>query len=1241
MGRDLATAGITLSALKLSGWGARSLMGRVEGNSAFASFSRAALPQVATLGGLMLGHRMEEGLGLRPHVDGATTFVDSLSTLLVFHVSGRLLHHAMGPNYAALQREMEWRSQVLARTSRPRGETGDRPPLADLLTGMFAAPRPALAGAGVREGRGARPFRLPHILMMSNEGENGGGGRRSSSPPSADDAATTLKRPISPRPVSPEEAERMGRADTVMRGPEIVAPKPEAERVPETVLSEADPKTQLMPPAGDPVVAALRPPPLPREAAGAPKETEIEVAPEGVQTGVYDPRQLQAQRAAAVPADPTNLVPGNRLGPGGRYEVVRHLGGGGMGDVWEVMDRELGRAAVIKIPKAGLFEPEHLRRFDREVKIGANLDVRFVVPVYDVIEMVAGGLRVPVMRYVPGRDLHSILYGITRENPEVLRDFPAERRLELFAKLCEAVDSIHEDGIVHRDLKPANVRVTPEGNVLLMDFGLAKRQADGTNGHDSDAPDSPRSRLSMPARSVQAENITQAGVWQGTVGYIAPETLFSKPLGNFRSPDIFALGVMLYESMTGLHPFATYRNGDPALGEPARVPAREIHLINGVEYQRTIFNPHAPILWSHPEQRAKVEPPAFREVSSDPMPDFVYELERVARKAMDPDPAARYQTAREMMHDVLLAPARTEYARLSQIRTVRMAEIERQMQEAWSKFTIASQLNPDQWTEMKRTIRERRHLRSAWRQGLRDIVTSIIETTRGNPWPEAKKMIARASYELLVDGGDRMDSAERNALRETVRRYDVAIPNAELEADRIDAYRQALEGAIPLNLRAFGLEPGNPELAGASLRVTPFERIRETSGEELDTFREGAPIASGSMNEVLSNLRLRAGYYVFEVSHPGYQTMRVPMEIGLENIRHGILGSQRLALDLELVPSRALEPKNPADNEVERLRRQKEMVVVHRGPATIGIDFDYEGAPDHFYSAPKRSVYFDTFLVSRDPVTVGEYVEFIEDLLRQGRREEAQRHIPRATNPAEEKRLNPFQEYRRLRREEKMNMTTAVKHLFSTWSGFTYSWKIVSDRKGGYRLDNPIGQMDARNDPIMADQPISSIDLDSARAYAQWRAERDGLPYRMIRPEENEKLVRGSLPLTYPWGYENDPNAVASRLAHSNMEDIYPLPVGTHPRGAEWHRDFTLYGTRDNLGNVREFTVDDRLPTLAVMAGGSVRTPLGPYYLPPGRAYLHKGVAEDGSGTFRLVLDGLELLRHWNPSDSSSSGPAR
>ncbi len=628
MGRDLATAGITLSALKLSGWGARGLMGRMEGSSAFTNFSRAALPQVATLGGLMLGHRVEEGLGLRPHVDGATTFVDSLSTLLVFHVSGRLLHHAMGPNYAALQREMELRSQVMARMPRPRPESGDRPPLADLLTGMFSTHRPALAGARAPEGRGPRPFRLPHILMMSNEGENGGG-RRSSSPPSVDDGATTLKRPISPRPISTKEAEQLGRADTIMREPEVPAPKAETERAAETVLNEAGPETQVAPAVGDPVVAALRPPPLPREAAGAPKETEIEIAPDSVQTGVYDPQQLQAARAAATtaPLDPTNLIPGNRLGREGRYEVVRRLGGGGMGDVWEVIDRELGRQAVIKIPKAGLFKPEDLRRFDREVKIGANLDVRFVVPVYDIIELVPGGLRVPVMRYVPGRDLHSILYGVTHENPEMLRDFPPERRLELFAKLCEAVESIHEDGIVHRDLKPANVRITPEGNVLLMDFGLAKRQADGANGHDSDAPDSPRSRLSIPIRTLQAENITQAGVWQGTVGYIAPETLFSKPIQNFRSPDIFALGVMLYETMTGLHPFANYRDGNPALGEPLRVPEREVVEIEGQRYERTVFNMRAPILWSQPELAAKINPPSFRELLQDAQPEFFYELE--------------------------------------------------------------------------------------------------------------------------------------------------------------------------------------------------------------------------------------------------------------------------------------------------------------------------------------------------------------------------------------------------------------------------------------------------------------------------------------------------------------------------------------------------------------------------------------------------------------------------------------
>ncbi|MCE9625721.1 MAG: serine/threonine protein kinase, partial [Deltaproteobacteria bacterium] len=974
VGHELATAGITLSTLKLSGAGARSVLGRMEGNSAFERMSRAALPQFAMLGGVMAGHRLEETVGLRRHVDGATTFVDSLSTLLQFHVSGRLLNHAMGADYARFQQELEYRSEVMGRMPRAQPPSGDRPPIAELLQGMFSLHRPVAAGVGTVEGREGGELRLPHVFMMENDGDGKGG--RDSNPPSGG-LAPTLIRPLAPRPLTEAETAELGRADTIMRQVDITpAARPTAEGT--EVEAEVDGQETGVYQGG----AVLKAPAVPR--LGHP-ETQIEVSPGNAnETGVYDPQLLREQMLAAqaAPIDPFNLVPGTPVGPKGRYSVLRRLGGGGMGDVWEVTDTRLGRPAVIKVPKAGLFTPDDLRRFDREISIGANLNDRFVVSVYDVIELTPT-LRVPVMKYVPGRDLHTIRYYLDVENPEMRASFPAEARLDIFAKICEALDSIHEDGIVHRDLKPANIRVT-DGDVLLMDFGLAKRGGNGNgsvgasgdeNGsHDSDAP---KSRLSIPVRDLQSANITQSGVFQGTPGYIAPETVFTNPIVNFRSPDIFAMGVILYEWMTGNHPFATYRDGDPALGETARVPERDG---NGM----TVVNINNAILWAEPSLAAKIVPPTFREVTGSAEPEFYYNLEEVARRAFHPDPGQRYQTAAELRQAALLARSRSQRTQLDRIRT-EMAGLEKSLQETWSNFSVGTRIDPIQWENMQRPIQELRYKRAQWRRGYDDLVTSVIQFTKGEPLVEARKFIAEAAWQRLIEGGDRMEQVVRESLRNQVLQYDLATaedPHASMKA--------ALRGSVALELSM--IEPGSGvAVQGGRLRIIPIERETDRSGRELNTFRLGDPLIDGDIDPIRDQISLPAGNFVFEFSHPEFEPMRVPVRIGLQNVREGILRQSPYRLEFQFV---------------HRDPNRSEMVVVHGGKATLGHDYYHDGPPTNVYAPPMREKFIPTFLISRSPIVIGPplrdaqgqasgngYRAFIESLLEEGRYPEALQYL--------------------------------------------------------------------------------------------------------------------------------------------------------------------------------------------------------------------------------------------------------
>jgi len=177
------------------------------------------------------------------------------------------------------------------------------------------------------------------------------------------------------------------------------------------------------------------------------------------------------------------VTPGERLGP---YEITAALGAGGMGEVYRATDTRLGRSVALKLlPEAVAAEPERLARFAREAKLLASLSHPNVATLFGLEEL--SGRRVLVMELAEGEDLAERL----KRGP-----LPMDEAIAVARQIAEALEEAHEKGIVHRDLKPANVKLTPDGKVRVLDFGLAKHWSPGDDGRSGSEP-----ALSQSARS--------------------------------------------------------------------------------------------------------------------------------------------------------------------------------------------------------------------------------------------------------------------------------------------------------------------------------------------------------------------------------------------------------------------------------------------------------------------------------------------------------------------------------------------------------------------------------------------------------------------------------------------------------------------------------------------------------------------------------------------------------------------
>jgi serine/threonine protein kinase/TolB-like protein len=274
------------------------------------------------------------------------------------------------------------------------------------------------------------------------------------------------------------------------------------------------------------------------------------------------------------------------------YTILQHLGAGGMGTVYAAEDTRLGRRVALKLLPPDLStDPQAMERFEREARAASALNHPHICTIHDVGN--AEGRQFIVMELLEGDTLQNRLTSSKMSIPEVLR---------VGAQIADALGAAHARGIVHRDIKPGNIFVTARGDAKVLDFGLAKL------GGESQVAAEGQSEFATIAAT--REPLTRPGSAVGTIAYMSPEQARGEPLDA--RTDLFSFGLVLYEMVSGKPAFS---------GRTSAV------IFDAILHQT---------------------PPDLRGLN----PDVPRELEQVVFKAVEKDPAVRYQTAADMLADL-------------------------------------------------------------------------------------------------------------------------------------------------------------------------------------------------------------------------------------------------------------------------------------------------------------------------------------------------------------------------------------------------------------------------------------------------------------------------------------------------------------------------------------------------------------------------------------------------------------
>ncbi len=754
-----------------------------------------------------------------------------------------------------------------------------------------------------------------------------------------------------------------------------------------------------------------------------------------------------------------------------RYELISELGSGGMGCVWLGVDRLLSRDVAVKILHRHHEGSEDVRtRFEREARLTSRLNHPGIVPVHDVGRLPSGELFFAMQR-IQGVDLRqhldSILKVYDSDESDTIQEYPLQALLRLFSQACMILAYAHDRGYVHRDLKPANILVGKYGELYVADWGIAKLNS--LNIQDS----------TTHASGVQPDDLTdesRPGVLIGTVKYMSPEQVMPESHTLTAKSDIFSLGIMLYELVTGKEAFrgasflAVMRNivegnrpTPEAMPDGRAIPVPLLELFDST-------------MDLDPDKR-----PTAKELATlvDRFVDGVEDRIRAAQRAAEylDEGRASIRFYKEQKKDTADKRQALEFSE-GKLRENSPLSMEVATGEA---------LNP--YLELWQTNRELQQANLEVEQTYTKAVRALNRSIEYQDNESSHTLLADLYWDKYVEAKASHDRATAFFFRALV-----------VEHDR-GKYQGLLadNGSISL---AISNQNGD---------VRPLADVQAEFSITMERYVETGP------------LLLPEGVDWTAPMHPvGSYRLRLTQEGGLSfNVPILVTSNEDTLVDLT-IPEANLD----------------DFILITGGSSIMGGDAD---APN---GSPATEVALASFWMAQNPVTVGHYVDFLNDIAKSDV-DRARHHAPRSP------------------------------------SGVRYI--EYDENEAAFVIPKSDSDGDAW-DPLW---PITMVNQVDALAYCKWKSDADGRAYRLPTEFEWEYAARGVDGRIYPWGNGYDRLISCSSRGMNNDKTTDGERNGP-ARIDEFPYDVSPFGVRHLGGLAMEWTSTVNYADNVVMKGGGL-----------------------------------------------------